>query len=208
VRPLILPEVAFTGGLLVITLLAGIALGVPFSLPGGDRAAFVGIHYLYPLAGIVLWGAFALIGQRQSAASTFLVALPCYALVLLCHFNLKLWAPHINRVLWDEFYGQTDQAMRPVVDLFLAMRAGLAPVIPLDSNFYMIAFIAMFYISFCVHALTSARDFRTLFLAALFFQGSGALAYLVAPALGPFLHESGIEPPASAAPWGVLLMPC
>ncbi len=203
-QKLIAVEVWFTGGMLAITMLAAGVLGLPFSLPRGDRAAFVGVHYLYPLAGVALWGGFALFGQREHAAKTFLIALPCYALVLLCHFNLKLWSPHINPLLWDEFYWQTDQAMRPVVDLFLTMRAAMAPVVPLDSNFYMIAFIAMFYGSFCVHALTSARDFRTLFLAALLFQGTGALAYLVTPALGPFLYESGIEPPASAAQQSML----
>ena len=199
-----LPELWFTGGLLAATLIISAIAGLPFSLPGGERAAFVGIHYLYPLVGVAVWGAFALAGQRKNITKTFFIALPCYALVLLCHFNLKLWVPHINPILWDDFYWQTDVALRPLIDLCLTLREAIAPLIPLDSNFYMTAFIAMFYLSFCLHALRNPRDFRTLFQAALFFQGLGAIAYLIMPALGPFLYETGIEPMQTSAQQSML----
>src|SRR5687768_15572053 len=90
------PEIAFAAAFVAITLIIGTALGLPFNLPGGDRAAFVGIHYLYPLIGVAIWGTLAMIGQRRNLVKTFLIALPCYAAVLMCHFNLKLWIPHIN----------------------------------------------------------------------------------------------------------------
>lgn len=189
-----MPEVAFALAMLAATLALGAWNGWPVNLPAGNRAAFVGIHYLYPLVGVAIWGAFAAIGQRRALARTFFIALPCYAVVLVCHFNIKLWAPLLNPVLWDDIYWRTDAWLRPLVDGSIALRTALSPMIALDSNFYMIAFIAMFYISFCFHALKSPQQFRTLFLAALLFQGLGALAYLVAPAIGPFLYESGIEP--------------
>lgn len=205
IRPkYLLPEIWFTAGMLAITLTAAAVLGFRFNLPAGDRAAFVGIHYLYPLLGLAVWGVFALIGQRRNLAKIFLVALPCYAIVLVCHFNLKLWGPHINPMLWDELYWQSDQAIRPIVDACFALRQAIAPIIPLDSNFYMSAFIAMFYLSFCFHAVRDPHHFRTLFLAALFFQGIGAIAYLAMPALGPFLYESGIEPLQTAAQQSML----
>ncbi len=199
-----LPELWFTGAMLSITLIISVVVGLPLNLPGGDRAAFVGIHYLYPLLGVALWGVFASYGQRKNVTQTFFVALPCYAIVLLCHFNLKLWIPHVNPALWDDLYWRTDVALRPVVDLCFALRQAIAPMISLDSNFYMIAFIAMFYLSFCLHALRDSREFRTLFQAALFFQGVGALAYLVMPALGPFLYEAGIEPSQTSAQQSML----
>lgn len=199
-----LPEVAFALALLVATLAIGGVLGFPLHLPQGDRASFVGIHYLYPLIGVAAWGVFACIGQRTRLARTFLIALPCYALVLVCHFNLKLWGPFINPLLWDDFYWRTDQWLRPVVDGCIALRRAIAPLIPLDSNFYMSAFIALFYLSFCLHALRSPQQFRTLFLAALIFQGLGALAYLVAPAVGPFLFEAGIEAQQAGAQQSML----
>lgn len=203
-RKWFLPEVWFTIALLGLTLAVSAALGFRFSLPAGDRAAFVGIHYLYPLIGVAVWGVLAAFGQRKDLARTFLIALPCYAVVLVCHFNLKLWAPHINPLLWDDLYWRTDTWLRPLIDACFALRQAIAPLIPLDSNFYMIAFIAMFYMSFCFHALRGAHQFRTLFLAALIFQGMGALAYLVMPALGPFLHETGIEPLQTGAQQSML----
>lgn len=204
IKRAILPEVWFTGALLAATLCASIIFGLRFNIPSGERAAFVGIHYLYPLLGIALFGAFTLIGQKQNISKTFFVALPCYALVLLCHFNLKLWVPHINPVLWDDLYWQSDVALRPIVDLCITFRQAIAPLIPLDSNFYMVAFIAMFYLSFCFHALRCPHNFRTLFLAALFFQGLGAVAYLIMPAIGPFLYEAGIEPVQTSAQQSML----
>lgn len=203
-RKWLLPEIWFTAGLLGLTLAISAAIGFRFNLPSGERAAFVGIHYLYPLIGVAIWGVLAAIGQRRELARTFFIALPCYAVVLLCHFNLKLWGPHINPILWDDFYWRTDTLMRPLVDACFALRQALAPVIPLDSNFYMTAFVAMFYLSFCFHALRSPHQFRTLFLAALLFQGMGALAYLVMPAIGPFLFETGIEPLQTGAQQSML----
>jgi hypothetical protein len=203
-RKWFLPEIWFTAALFGLTMVIAASLGFRFHLPSGDRAAFVGIHYLYPLIGVAIWGVLAFIGQRRELAQTFMIALPCYAVVLVCHFNLKLWGPHINPVMWDDFYWQTDTWLRPLVDACFALRQAISPVIGLDSNFYMTAFIAMFYVSFCFHALRSPHQFRTLFLAALIFQGMGALAYLVMPAIGPFLYESGIEPLQTGAQQSML----
>lgn len=197
-------ELVIALGFLSFTLAVALALGLPISVPNGERAAFVGVHYLYPLIGVALCGAVILIYRRDALALTFLVALPAYAVVLLCHFNLKLWIPHINPVLWDEFYWNIDVALRPLVDACLAIRVAIAPVVPLDSNFYMTSFIMLFYLSFCIHAVRDRHDFRTLFLAALLFQGAGALAYLVMPAIGPFIYEAGVEPTSSSAQLSML----
>ena len=70
------PELWITGAMLALVVLTGWTIGVPVSLPEGDRAAFVGIHYLYPLIGVGVWGLFALLGQRRQLASTFFIALP------------------------------------------------------------------------------------------------------------------------------------
>lgn len=197
-------ELGIAGAFLCLTLAVSWALGLPISLPNGDRAAFVGIHYLYPLIGVAVCGAVVFLYRRDALATTLLAALPAYAIVLLCHFNLKLWIPHINPLLWDEAYWRIDQALRPLVDACFAIRLAIAPIVPLDSNFYMTAFIMLFYLSFCIHAVRDRHEFRTLFLAALLFQGAGALAYLVMPALGPFLYENGVEPLATAAQQSML----
>jgi hypothetical protein len=197
-------ELVIAGAFLCVTLVAALWTGMPLSLPNGERAAFVGIHYLYPLIGVALCGAVILLYRRDALALTFLVALPAYALILLCHFNLKLWIPHLNPLLWDEAYWHIDQALRPLVDACFAIRQAIAPVVPLDSNFYMTAFITLFYLSFCIHAVRDRHDFRTLFLAALLFQGLGAIAYLLMPALGPFIYEQGVEPLTTVAQHSML----
>ena len=193
------PEVAFAAATVAIVAVLSIACALPFNLPSGERAAFVGVHYLYPLIGLCVWVFVAAVGQRRQLASTFLVALPCYAIVLVCHFNIKLWAPHMNPLLWDDLYWRIDQLLRPLVDASFTLRRALAPVLPLDSNMYMIAFIVMFYVSFCFHAVRTPSQFRKLFLAALLLQGLGAFAYLAMPAIGPFLYEPGVETAPTAA---------
>lgn len=197
-------ELHIAGAVLFMTLAAAFALGFPLSFPNSNEAAFVGVHYLYPLIGVAVCGAVILVFRRDAIATTFLAALPAYAVVLLCHFNLKLWIPHINPVQWDDAYWQIDQALRPLVDACFEIRHATAPVVPLDSNYYMIAFIVLFYLSFCVHAVSDRQEFRTLFIAALLFQATGALAYLAMPALGPFIYEEGLEPLATAAQRGML----
>lgn len=198
------PEVAITATMLVLVAVIGWSIGVQVSLPSGERAAFVGIHYLYPLIGVGIWAVVTYFGQRKHVTSTFFVAFPCYAIMLICHFNLKLWRPLINPNEWDAFYWQTDQALRPLVDASRGLREALFPLIPADSNFYMIAFIAMFYLSFCYQAIRGSESFRALFLAALVFHGVGAFAYLAMPALGPFLFEQGVEPMQTRAQLGML----
>lgn len=192
-------ELWLTAAFVLFTALLSVCLALPFSLPSGQMAAFVGVHYLYPLVGIAIWAALMVWGRRQSLAATFLIALPCYAIILLCHFNLKLWIPHVNPFLWDELYWQTDQAIYPLIEFSTYIRLLVAPLIPLDSNFYMLGFIALFYLSFGYHALRTPSEFRELVIAAMLLQIFGSLAYFVAPALGPFIYEPGVEPPATAA---------
>ena len=197
-------EIALAAIFLGFTLLIGFTLGLPFSLPDGNRAAFVGVHYLYPLAGIAIWAAIMVFQRSKQVTSTFFVALPAYALVLLCHFNLKLWIPHLNPRLWDQAYWISDQAIRPLIDGAMAFRMMLDPVIPLASNFYMLGFIALFYLAFGYACLKRPETFRELVLAAIIMQIMGSFAYLVAPALGPFLFEAGVEPPATLAQQSML----
>lgn len=63
----------------------------------------------------------------------------------------------------------------------------------------MIGFVALFYLSFGYHAFKSQSDFRELVLAAMALQIIGSYAYFVAPALGPFVYQQGVEPPATQA---------
>ena len=192
-------EIAFTAALALIA--GGLAAlhGAALVVPTADGAAFVGVHYVVPALAAVIWGACLTRGATARTWVSAVVAITCYVVVMWFHFNIKLWAPFINPVEHDLFYRQTDDAIRPVVDAALALRAALARVVPGIDDVYMHGFIALFYVSFCIHALRSPEHFRKVFLAALFFQGLGALAYLVTPCVGPFVFEPGVNALASAA---------
>ncbi|MFC3699880.1 phosphatase PAP2 family protein [Sphingobium xenophagum] len=198
------PEISIS--LLMITVMVAFAaiFQLPIVYPTGERAAFVGIHYLYPLMGVGVWGAFAFYGQRRAIARTFLIALPCYVVVLIVYFNIKLWIPHINPYLFDEFYWEIDQKFRPLVDICMVLRRSMTVFIPYEANFYMIGYIAMFYGSFCYHAFRTPDKFSELVIAALLLQGLGTLAYLVAPAIGPFIYEAGLNPMVTAGQHSML----
>ena len=197
-------EISFTGVVLGLTWLIGRAIGVPINLPSGDRAPFIDLHYIFPLVGVAIWGMFVLIGQRSRKAWSYLVALPCYAIVLVCHFNLKLWWPLINPVPWDHELWRIDQLFRPVIYGAFQAREAMTPIFGLGQNAYMVTFIMMFYSSFNVHALQGPHQFRRLFLSALFFQGIGGFCYLIMPALGPFIYERGLIEIHSEAQRGML----
>ena len=106
-------EFLFVGMMFSIMMLLSFVYHLPVVFPSGERAAFVGIHYLYPLIGVAIWGVFAFFGQRRQLMRTFLIALPCYAAILLVHFNLKLWVPYINPHNFDAYFWAVDTGSRP-----------------------------------------------------------------------------------------------
>lgn len=198
------PEIWITGIFAVLVLVLSAAHGLPILFPKTDSLSLVGMHYIYPLLGVTAWGLFVFFGLRRRIGEVLLISLPCYAMMLLLHFNLKLWRPMVNPTEWDWLYWMMDQTLRPLVDACIALREAIAWLVPLDSPAYLWAFIAMFYASFSIHALRSVEVFRKVFLAALIFQGAGAIGYLLIPALGPFLYEPGVEPGATHIQQGML----
>ncbi len=56
------------------------------------------------------------------------------------------------------------------------------------------SYMMLFYISFAYHALFTPQHFRRLIIATLLLQALGTIAYLIAPAVGPFLYEPGVDP--------------
>lgn len=185
-------------------LLLSVTLDLPVIYPSGDRAAFVGVHYIYPLIGVAMLGVITFFVGRRDIALHFLAALPCYAIVLFVHFNIKLWVPYVNPTGFDELYWQIDTLFRPAIDFCIMARKSLVGLIPYQINFYMTSYIMLFYCSFCYHALKTPEQFHKLIVAVLLLQALGSLAYLVAPAIGPFIYEAGANPLASEGQRGML----
>lgn len=188
------PEVVFTSSLLLLTLFLSWVHGLPLLMPTKGSATFVGIHYLLPLLGIAAFALCAAVGGSRSLVGQVLVGLPCYAIVLWAHFHLKLWAPLINPTNYDHAFYAIDSAMRPVVRATTSISEAVAQITGRESGLYVSGFILIFYMSFCYHALRTPDAFRKLFLAALVFQGLGGIAYMLLPAIGPFVFERGADP--------------
>jgi len=58
-------------------ILFSLVFRLPVVTPSGDRAAFVGVHYIYPLIGVALLGAVTFMAGKREIAGSFLIALPC-----------------------------------------------------------------------------------------------------------------------------------
>ena len=196
--PNIPPEIAIAGAMMAVMFSFSAAYSLPIVVPTGEQAEFVGVHYIYPLIGVGMLGMMTFLLGKREVAMSFLVALPCYCAILFAHFNIKLWIPHINPLNYDNFYRKTDEMVRPIVDICMYIRENILFFIPYSANFYMIGFITLFYTSFMYHAMKTPEHFRTLVISVLLLQALGALAYLVAPAVGPFIYEKGMNPTVTA----------
>ena len=173
------------------TLSLSAVFRLPLVLPERDTTQFVGIHYFVPLIAVFLWyGCCALFGQRERLGK-LAVALLCYGIVMWLHFTLKLWAHLINPHLFDPLLWSIDARFEPIVIGCMTIHRFLQGYVPNIDGLYLVGFVAMFFISFCVHAVLSPGAFRKLLLAAILFQGLGGIAYLIMPALGPFIYQHG-----------------
>ena len=199
-----LPEAAITAGMLAATLCLAYLFGLPFSLPGERALTGMGFHYLLPVATLIIWGGVILLTRKSGLLFYYAAAFVCYLVVMICHFNVKLWMRIVNPALWDPIYWQIDEALRPLIGLCFQIRAVIAAYAGNIDTFYLFGFVAMFYLSFIVHAVRSPLVFRRLVVASFLVHALGALSYLAAPALGPFLYEAGANEFASGSQAGML----
>lgn len=119
--------------------------------------------------------------------------------VIYVHFNMKMWIPVINPALHDQEYFAIDQALRPVVDLFMSLRTGIGQFLPAVDIWYQAAFMAIFVLSFLAHALGRRLWHYHNMVALLIFEMLGPLAYFIRPAVGPFIYEQGVNKMATDA---------
>src|SRR3546814_1803739 len=64
-----MPELAISGAMILIMLLFSLIFNLPIIYPSGERAAFVGIHYIYPLIGVGLLGILTFFVGNRAIAS-------------------------------------------------------------------------------------------------------------------------------------------
>ena len=107
------------------------------------------------------------------------------------HFNLKGWVPLVNPALFDAAYMASDESLRPLIDAFTwasnTIRTNLNP----ELRWYQFMFLIMFILSFCRFAAIRDAYYPPFAVSMLLMTSLGALSYLIAPALGPFIYEDG-----------------
>lgn len=200
-------EVSISSITAVVCFISANSAGLPLVIPDADSAAFVGLHYLYPLIAISIFGIVSTINKRGSLngfdRSAALVSIFCYATVIYAYFSVKLWMPHIRDVTFDRFLWSVDLHLYGIVQACMEIRRGLSPLIPYDANAYMLVYIAAFYVGLIGQARLAPDHLRELILACIVMQIIGTLGYLAFPAVGPFIYERGINPVISRQQQGM-----
>ncbi len=188
-------------GLLVVAI--SLAIGVPFSVPNQHVSMALGFQVVVPIGWAMVtylliqayqalrnkagWSGREIAGNL--ANDSILIVLFIGANYL--HFNLKGWVPLINPALFDEAYMASDELLRPLVDGFTwasnTIRSNLNP----ETRWYQFLFLIMFILSFCRFAAVRDALYPRFAVSMLLMVSLGALSYLIAPALGPFIYEDG-----------------
>lgn len=187
------PELAFAFIYGLVGLALSFASGLPIGYPTPASLAFTGMSYLVPLLLVVGVLLVAVLMRQVGRAAYFLTAIIAYGVVLVIHFNIKLWAWHINPRLWDAEYASVDRALQPVIDGSLAFHNILSSMSGSVDRLYLFAFLAMFACSIIAHSMRAFIVLRKVVLTSMLVHVLGGLSYLIAPALGPFLTETGVN---------------
>lgn len=188
-----LPELGLALGFLLIAVLLAWRFDLVFSTPSSRALEFTGMSYAVPLSLIAVLG-LALVMLKQTMRLLYYVtAGVTYGVILVTHFNIKMWMSVINPARWDSFYWNTDQLVRPLVDASFAMHTAVDMALPAGEHLYLFAFLAMFAGSIVVHSMQDFIVFRKVIFTAMLVHVLGALSYLVMPAAGPFLYEAGVN---------------
>ncbi|WP_299391978.1 phosphatase PAP2 family protein [Pelagibius sp.] len=198
-----------------VTLIA-VIYGAPFSVPRERTSAALGVNAVLPVALTVflylsLRICKALLRKAEPSDPPLLriIAIDLTLMILFVavtyfHFSLKTWVQVINPNLYDEAYFAVDNAFRPVIEVFYWIRQEYFTLVPGTDRWYQAAFILMFSSSFCSYAVSRHPIYPRFCIGVLLTMSLGALSYLIAPALGPFIYEQGVNADATGAQAGML----
>lgn len=187
------PELSLALVFAVIGITISQIFGLAFGLPTSGSLAFTGVSYLVPLLIVVGTLLVAVLLRQVSRAAYFLAVIAAYGTVLIVHFNIKLWVWSINPMRWDAEYGRIDQMFQPLVDGARSFHNALPFAASAVDRLYLFAFLAMFACSIIVHSMRAFIVLREVVLASMIVHVLGGLSYLIAPALGPFITDAGVN---------------
>ena len=185
--------------------------GAPLVVPQERVSAALGLNAVLPVVfAIVLYIALRLVRVRTGKArpddrplgqmiAVDITLMGIFLVVTYFHFSLKIWVQVINPNLYDKAYFAVDEAFRPVLELFYWIRLNIFELVPKTDAWYQGAFLLMFITGFCSLAIARPIYYPRFCLGVLLTLSIGGLSYLVAPAVGPFVFEEGLNRQATEA---------
>ncbi|WP_193370501.1 phosphatase PAP2 family protein [Pelagibius marinus] len=204
-------------GLFCLTVLAiAFVYGAPLSYPRERISLALGYSAVLPVVvAVILYVTLRLgralifrrgegLGRIFQMVGTDITLMGLFLLATYFHFSLKTWVQLINPNLYDASYMAVDRAFYPVIELFNWIRSSYFTAVPNTDAWYQAAFLLMFICGFCSLAVTRNPVYSRFCVGVLLTICLGALSYLVAPALGPFLYEQGLNARATEAQAGML----
>lgn len=151
------------------------------------------MSYAVPLSLIFALALYLTLKRQVMRLVYYAAAALAYGIILITHFNIKMWMSLINPNLWDDIYWKTDQMVRPLIDASFVVHDVADWILPAGEHLYLFAFLAMFASSIITHSMQCFIVFRKVLFTAMLVHVLGGLSYLVMPAVGPFIYERGVN---------------
>lgn len=203
-------------GFAAIALIISTVYGAPLTIPRERVSMALGFSAVFPVAAAIsIYFALRIVKavlKRPSLGHPPLFQMIATDVSYMClfltatyfHFSLKTWVQVINPNLYDDYYILVDRSLQPVIDLFFWIRTTYFTAVANTDAWYQAAFLLMFISGFCTLAVTRSAIYPRFCFAVLLTMSLGALSYLIAPALGPFIYEQGLNERATIAQAGML----
>ena len=188
-----------------VVLSLALAIGVSPIVPGAEVSIVLGFNiglllalavgsYLITQCILVMLGK----GKRSRGIvladlANDMILLALMVTIAYLHFNLKMWIPLINPALYDAEFMALDEHLRGIVDAFTWIGTTLHSAVSDEVRWYQFGFILMFIIAFCRFSAARNAYYPRFVVSISLMMSLGALSYLIAPALGPFIYEDGID---------------
>lgn len=197
-------------------LLIAAVFDAPLSLPRERTSAALGVNAVLPVA-LALTAYLAIRTYKVltkkirpsdptllRVVSVDITFMLLFVLATYFHFSLKTWVQVINPNLYDDAYFAVDNWFQPVIDVFYWIRTNLFALVPSADDWYQAAFLLMFITGFCSFAVSRDPIYPKFCIGVLLTMSLGGLSYMIAPALGPFIFEQGLNAKATEAQAGML----
>lgn len=189
---------------LFATLVTLISLtdGVALPLPTEKVSPALGFNAMFPLlvalGGYLCVRAWQLAGAEPVARRELvgrlridLTFLALFVIATYFHFVLKLQIPLIRSSRYDDVFFLLDDRVASVIGALTELRNTIARALPHSDSWYQLCQLSVYVLSFWGHAFGNRHWFQRVMTAFLLNVTLGAFAYLLAPAIGPFVYESG-----------------